>query len=138
MKKATSTSTMMPAVTMLNIAEIMMPVVVLMMLKSAVISRVFLNERFSFKAHNPGITKSATTSIVPITLMDNTMVMAVSMSKISVKRLVGMPIICESSSSKIIESSSRRKKPRNSKTPELKIETSSRSEKVIVKIDPKR
>ena len=108
MKKAVSTSTMMPAVTMLNIAETMMPVVVLMMLNSAVVSRVFLNERFSFRAHNPGITSRATTSIVPITLMDSTMVMAVSMSKIIVRRFVGMPIICESSSSKIIESSSRR------------------------------
>jgi len=84
-KKVTSTNTMMPAVTTLNIAEMIMPVVVLRVLKRAVDRRVFLKERFSFRAHMPGITSRATTRIVPITLIDNTIVMAVSRSKIMVR-----------------------------------------------------
>jgi len=70
---------------MLNMAEMIIPVVVLIVLKSVVVSRVFLKERFSFKAHSPGITKMAITSMVPIILMDNTIVMAVSISKIIVR-----------------------------------------------------
>ena len=85
MKNVTSTSTIIPAVTMLNIAEVMMPAVVLMMLKSIVASKVFLKDRLSFRAHSPGITKRAITSIVPITFMDSTIVMAVIRSKIIVK-----------------------------------------------------
>ena len=138
MKKVTSTSTMMPAVIMLDIAETIMPVVVLMVLKSAVVSRVFLKERFSFRAHKPGITRSATTRIVPITFMDSTMVMAVSRSKSIVSLFVGMPLIFESSSSKIMERSSRRKKPMNSSTIVPKVDTRSKSESVIVNMDPKR
>lgn len=123
---------------MLNIADRIMPVVVHSVLKSVVVSNVFLKERLSFKAHKPGITKSATTSIVPITLMDNIMVIAMSKSKSAVKRFVGMPIIFAFSSSKIIESSSLWKNPMNNNTTALKIVTSIRSLKLMVKMDPKR
>jgi len=137
-KAVTRINTMNPAVTMLNIADSIMPVVVHSVLNSVVASRVFLNDMFSFKVHSPGITKSATTSIVPITLMDNTMVIAISKSKSIVKRFVGIPIIRAFSSSKTIESSSLWKKPMNNKTNALRKATSIKSLKVMVKMDPKR
>jgi len=107
-KTDTSTNTIIPAVTTLNIADIRIPMIVLIVLKRIVAIRVFLKERLSFRAHMPGITKRATTSMVPITFIDKTMVMAVRRSKIIVKRFVGMPFIFESSSSKIMARSSLR------------------------------
>ena len=137
-KAVTSMNTINPAVTMLNIADRIMPVVVLKVLNSTVVSNVFLNDKLSFKAHSPGSTKSATTSIVPITLIDNTIVTAISKSNSIVKRFVGIPVIRAFSSSKIIESSSLWKKPMNDKTKTLRTVTSNKSEWLMVKMDPKR
>ena len=81
-----------------------------------------MNEKFNFRAQSPGMTRSATTRMVPITFMDKTIVMAISRSKITFSCLVGMPSIRESSSSKTIDKSSLRKKLINTKTKALRTE----------------
>ena len=126
-KNNTKTNTKTPAVAILNTAEKKMPTVVLTILKATPLIRVFLKDRFNFKAQSPGITISATTRIVPITFMDNTIVMATSRSNTIDNFYIGIPIILESSSSKTIDSNSLLKSPMNPTTVMPKTETSIKS-----------
>lgn len=137
-KKNTKTNTITPAGANLNTAEKIVPSKVLNTLKPIAVIIVLLKDKFSFNAQSPGNTNSATTRIVPMTLMDNTIVMATSKSKIIDKRLVGTPIIRESSSSKTIDNNSRLKIPTNNNTAEPNIEINAKSIESIVNMEPKR
>ncbi len=131
-------NTISPPVAMGIIAEIIMPSTVLVMLKPMAASIVFLNDRLSFNAESPGMTRSATTRIVPITFIESTMVIATNMSKAIESVLVGIPITRDSSSSKTIANISLRKMPTNSKVAQPNKPTNNKSIMLIDNIEPNR
>jgi len=137
-KNIAETKTIKPPVATSTNEDSRIPSTVLTTLKPTDAINVLLKDILSCKAESPGSTKRATTRIIPITLIEMTIVAAANKSKMKDNLVVGTPITRESSSSKTIDKSSLLKSNKKAKMKKPIEDTLNKSVWSIVKIEPKR
>ena len=99
----TEVKTITPLVATAYIADRDIPMNMLKILNIIEANVVFLKDRLSCRAVILGRTIKATTSIVPITFIERTIVVAINISNIIDNKLTGIPDNLADSSSKVID-----------------------------------